>query len=157
MKSHEVIRNIQSIDSTIAIIDKAMQDGVDDRIQPIFSKHLIIAGSGLIESAVSNILYEYCQSRSNKQIQKFISKSVSRLNTLDCQKIEELFNKFDKEWWKKIEAQTKQDVRDAVDSLRNLRNQIAHGGHNGTGYSTVKDYYRNAKIFIGVVEKVIQS
>ena len=157
MKSHDINRFIQSTDSTIEIIDEVMRQGVEDRIQPIFSKHLIIAGSGLIENAVSTILYEYCQSRSNQQIQRFVSKSVGRLNTLSCKKIEELLNRFDKEWWKKVENQTSKDVRDSVDSLRNVRNQIAHGNHNGTGYTVAKQYYRDAKIFINVIEKVINS
>lgn len=156
MKSRNLNDYMMSVDHTISAMDKVIWD-VDDRIQTVFSKHVVLAGAGLIENAVSTILYEYCKNNSNRQIQRFVSRSVERQNSLNCQKIREILDGFDKEWWLKLKEKAPKKLILSVDSLKTLRDQVAHGEHNGTNYSTVRGYFDDAKKFIGILEEVVNS
>ena len=156
MRPLDVTRYIQQADVTITAMDKIVWD-VDDHIHPVFSKHIVLVGSGLIEKAVLFILGEYCKSRSNRKIQKFVLKSVKWENALNCNKIEKLLDRFDEKWWKKVESETASDVRQSIDSLIDVRNQIAHGSHNGTSYSVALKYYEHAKIFVDIINKVVNE
>ncbi|MGV6848971.1 MAG: HEPN domain-containing protein [Marinibacterium sp.] len=113
-----------------------------------FANHVVLAGAGYVEDAVLATLSEYSRTHGNPKIARFVEKAVSRNNSLDCEKIERILNQFDKDWWPAIEARTRPENVSAIDSLKALRDQIAHGKPNGTGYMTVKDYYERSKRFV---------
>lgn len=154
MKLLSVYRYIQRIDLTIDAMNQIRWD-VDDRIQSVFSKHVVLAGAGMIEYAVSSIIEEYCRKNSNPKVRTFVSRSVKRQSTFSREKIRDLLDKFDTEWWQEIEKQTSKDIKDSVDSLRNVRNQIAHGDHNGTAYHFALQYYEHAKTFVDIIDEVV--
>ena len=152
---------IQRIDFTIDAMNKICWE-VDDQIQPVFSKHVVLAGSGMIEHAVLSILNEYCRKNSNLEIQAFVSRSVRRQNAYSLEKVKELLDRFDTEWWKEIEKQIdaknkrySKDITNSINSLKNLRNQIAHGTHNGISYKSALDYYADAKIFVDILDSAL--
>ena len=157
MHTHSVLSYIQRVDSRIEAMQEVLQENYDYRIQSVFANHIVLAGAGLVENAVGFILYEYCQRRSNYRIRTFVSKSVKRENTLYCWKIERLLNRFDKEWWNKVTNETTRDQRRSIDSMTDVRNQIAHGDYNGTGHVVALQYYENAKAFVNVIDKVVNS
>lgn len=134
------------IDALLTTMDATVGD-VDPRIQSVFANHVVLAGAGYVEEAVLATLSEYGRRHGDAKIARFIEKSVSRYNSLNCEKIESVLRQFDKEWWPAIEARTTIENISAIDSLKTLRDQIAHGKPNGTGYMTVKDYYSRAKQF----------
>ncbi len=51
---------------------------------------------------------------------------------------------FNPQWRRDIEHNMSQEVKDSVDSIVNIRNQIAHGISVGITYMTIKNYYDNA-------------
>ena len=120
----------------------------DLSIQHVFSSHLILAGAGHVENSIIQVLSEYGRINGNLVIKRYVEKSVSRNNSLNCEKIANICNQFDTTWWSHLEGVTLQAERDAVDSLKTLRDQVAHGRRNGTGYSVVKGYVHNAKSFV---------
>ncbi|AEI93472.1 hypothetical protein RLO149_c014750 [Roseobacter litoralis Och 149] len=135
-----------------------MDELVDDaqpRIQNVYSSQVVLSASGYVEAAVGVVLAEYGRTRGDIRIARYIGKNVARQNSLNCEKIEKVLRQFDKDWWPTIEAQTNAANIAAVDSLKTLRDQIAHGKNNGTGYSTVKDYYWRAKVFVVDFKSVI--
>ncbi|WP_155984359.1 HEPN domain-containing protein [Paracoccus pantotrophus] len=127
---------------------RAAVDDADLSIQHVFSAHLVLAGAGHIESSISHILSEYARIHGNETVGRFVEKTVARNNSLNCEKIKTIVDQFNLSWWAQVEATTLQAERDAVDSLKTLRDQFAHGRRNGTGFTIVKAYFDNAKIFV---------
>lgn len=123
-------------------------DGADLSIQHVFSSHLVLAGAGHVENSVIHILSEYGRVHGNPVIKRFVEKAVSRNNSLNCDKIKAVTDQFHSDWWEQIKEETLDAERDAVDSLKTLRDQIAHGRRNGTGFTVVKGYLDSAKIFV---------
>ncbi len=151
-----VTQNGQRIDSLLVMMDTAVSD-VDPRIQNVFANHIILAGSGYVEIAVLATLSEYGRQHGNPRIARFVEKAIARNNSLNCEKIEKILHQFDKDWWPAIEARTAVENTSAIDSLKTLRDQIAHGKPNGTGYITVKDYYTKSKRFVSDFVAVVTA
>lgn len=117
---------------------------VDLIIQPLIAGNMIIRSAGFVERSVKHILFHYAKDRSNREIASFISKSIDRENSLNCEKIERILNRFDDRWWPAIREGTTYSSRSSIDSLKDLRDTIAHGGSNGTGLATVQSYFNGA-------------
>lgn len=143
----QITREEQRLDSLAQDLHSLVDDA-DLNIQHVFSNHLVLAGAGHVEKSVHDILSEYGRIHGNQAIERFVAKTVLRNNSLNCDKIKSVSDQFDPEWWRQIEQTTSSEERDSVDSLKNLRDQIAHGHHNGTGFNTVNGYLKNAKTFI---------
>lgn len=151
-----VIRNGDRIDALLTTMDVAANDA-DPRIQNVFANHIVLAGAGYVEDAVLATLSEYGRTHGNPRIARFVEKAVARNNSLNCEKIQKILHQFDKDWWPSIEARTPPESLSAIDSLKTLRDQIAHGKPNGTGYMTVKNYYVKSKRFVSDLALVVND
>jgi ubiquinone biosynthesis protein UbiJ len=156
MPVHEVEQNLQRITAIIKLMDVAMQD-TDIKLQTVFSSHLTTLASGHVEISVRAILSEYARLRSNDQLKKFVYKTVSWENSLNVEKLEKLLDRFDSDWVKKLNAEISSEEREAVNSLKTLRDDIAHGKQNGTGYIVVKRYFDQAVKVIKKLDKIVFS
>lgn len=145
---------IQQLDSLIPTLDAAA-NAAPISMQPVYSTFLIIRASGIAENSMAAILGEYSLVRGNSQLSKFVDKSVSWENSLNCKKIANILDRFDTDWWKTIEQNTSDAQRSAVDSLKALRDQVAHGRSNGTGFNIIRQYYQELRTFIEVVGNVV--
>lgn len=146
----------QSCDNTVQQLDRLVVDA-DLVVQSVFSNHVVLLAAGFVEQSISIILTEYTRNRSQPQIVAYVGRNVARLNSLNCEKTERLLNSFDRSWWPRIQEVTRAQCFEAVDSLKNLRDQIAHGRPNGTGFRTVSEYFTDAKGFVNGVSQVILS
>ncbi|WP_147335682.1 HEPN domain-containing protein [Pseudotabrizicola alkalilacus] len=134
---------------------RAAADEADLPLQHVFSSHLVLAGAGHVEQSVIFILSEYGRVNGNAIVKRFIEKTVARNNSLDCDKVKKILDHFHLDWWSAVEVATTGPERDAVDSLKTLRDQVAHGKRNGTGFSVVQGYYLNSKRFVRAVSSVV--
>lgn len=144
----------KSIDYAIKVMDAAAPDA-DFSVLGIFSNHLAIRAAGHVELSVQEVLSEYARVRGNTQLSLYVRRSVERNNSLNCEKIKAITDSFDKDWWLAIEGHTSKVSRDAVDSLKTIRDQLAHGNHNGTGLAVIKQYYADAKVFVAAFEMAV--
>jgi hypothetical protein len=116
--------------------------------QHVYSSYLVVRAAGLVEFAVTEILAAYAAQHHSPEVQNFVRRALSYENSLNCQKIEKIFGRFSGLWWPGIRGMTSEEQRAAVDSLKTLRDQFAHGQTNGTGYAIVETYYARAKEFV---------
>lgn len=130
-------------------------DNVDPIIQNVLSAQLILSGAGLVEKSVVDVLSEYGRRHGNPRLSRYVQKSVERNNSLNCEKIGKIFNHFDSDWWPEVCVATTEAERLAVDSLKTLRDKIAHGGPCGAGFTVAQGYYTKSKGFIEKMCSVI--
>lgn len=156
MLPQKVHDNQKRIDSLIMLMEAAAPL-VDMKVQSVFASHLVILASGHIEISVREVLGEYALRRANPTVQQFVLKSLERENSLNCEKINKVLDKFDKHWKESVSGATTVSEREAVDSLKTLRDQIAHGKQNGTGYITVKGYYGQGCKYVGKLASFLNA
>lgn len=130
---------------------------VDIKTLSVFSQFMAVKSAGFVELSVQLTFEEYAKNRSNTEISKFLLYSAGRLNSVNCEKIEIFLGRFNSSWWSKIVTSVDQEHLDAIDSLKTIRDQVAHGKHNGTGLNRIQDYFKSAIIFSTEFQKIILS
>ncbi|XAP78324.1 HEPN domain-containing protein [Citromicrobium bathyomarinum] len=150
----EIIRNQQRIDSVVNEIDAAIVD-VSPSLQGVLSSHLVILASGHVELSVKELIKRYGDAHGNRQIVRFMDKTIDRENSLNCEKIENILSRLDRGWWPRLSSSIEPDEISAIDSLKALRDQVAHGRFNGTGFMTVRNYYHGAKKFVTKLDEIV--
>jgi len=154
MPLFSVTQSIQSIDRLVSDLENAAPN-VDITILGVFSNYLAIKSAGLVETTVISILSEYGRTHGNKRLEKFVQKTIERNNSLNCEKIKSILDQFDTSWWPEIVENTTQRSREAIDSLKTLRDQLSHGRDNGTGLNTIKSYYIESKIVLESINNIV--
>lgn len=154
MLPHSVIQFRQRTDSLETLLDTAAPD-VSISVLGVFSNQLAIKAAGYVEFSVCQILSEYGRLNGNQRIALYIEKSIERNNSLNCEKIEKILNQFDTSWWPATRLGCNPGTLEAVDSLKTLRDQLAHGRDNGTGLHVVKGYYLSTKNFVSALGAVV--
>lgn len=145
---------IQRIDALVKNLESFAEEA-DPIVQNVFANHLVLAGAGLVEKSVIVILSEFSAKRGCPPLSSYVEQTVSYHNSLNCEKIEKILGGFDKNWWVSVVGLAPESSRAAVDSLKALRDQIAHGRPNGTGFATVRGYYTEAKRFVNCLNDVV--
>lgn len=154
MKPQEVASYEQRLDHIIAIGDQ-IGAAVSIEAQAHFGRYLTIVSSGYVEKSMQTILYEYAKLRANPAIANFVEDTLRWQLSLNIEKIEKILRRFDPEWVTQVNAATTLPWREAVNSLKALRDIFAHGGQNGTGYLTIKNYQADARRYISAVCDVV--
>jgi hypothetical protein len=125
----------------LAALCKEAADFPDLRVQGYLSKYLIIMASSYIEVSLKEVILKYCENKSNKILRVFVTSAIAYENSLNCNKIESILNKFDKKIWSVLNSSMTEEQRTSIDSLKALRDQIAHGKDNNTGYIVINRYF----------------
>lgn len=154
MTPHSVIQYEQRLENLLPVL-RAEANACAMNMQHVYSGYLALRGAGLVELALREVMGEYAVQRGSQEIRNFVRHHVNRENSLNCDKIEKILNRFSSVWWGAISASATAAETAAIDSLKTLRDEIAHGGINGTGFSTVEGYYTAAKSFVRKVDSVI--
>jgi RiboL-PSP-HEPN len=67
--------------------------------------------------------------------------NTRRFTNANSERLQNLLGSFDPDWRQTLESFLVDELKDAVDSIVNLRNTIAHGGSVGLTYQRISDYY----------------
>lgn len=144
----EVWRLKQRLDATF---QRVGQVATDPELQSDFARYLCVLLSGYLEEAVSELLLEHSRRSAAPSVQRFVESRTRRLTNLNSQRLQELLGSFDPDWRKDLEQFVVDERKDAIDSIVNLKNIIAHGQSVGVTYTRVRGYYQQIQT---VVERV---
>ncbi len=149
MKNREISSNKQRLDN---LFKKITAFSTDTDLQSHWARYLCILVSGFLETSVRIIYREYAKDKAIAQVANFVEGKLEDFQNPKMEKILQLTGLFSKEWENKLRQETEGELKDAVDSIANNRNQIAHGGSVGISYGQIKDYYDRAIKVIELIE-----
>lgn len=113
----------------------------DIYLQSHLARYLVIMTAGYFEQVVQASLTGFAQSRAHNQIVNYVDTTLSWEGSINRNKLERILGRFDKTWFSAVEARAQDPQKRAVDSVKDLRDQLAHGNDNGIGYSTARTYH----------------
>ena len=125
----------------------------NDQLRSDFARYLCVLVSGFIESSINEISLAYCTRRSNQQIQNYMDRRL-RVGNPNAEQILQFVGSFDAEWRKELEEYIRGERKDALDSIVNIRNDIAHGKSTGITYIGIKEYYDSAQEVIEFINEL---
>lgn len=139
MKNQEVARQVQRLRSLISKVYEASKD--DFALQGHWARYLCVMVAGLVENGLKEIFSDYIQSKSAKPVADYAIAYLTKLQNPKAEKVMELVGSFKKEWRTELETFLADKGRkDAIDSIMNNRNQIAHGKDVGVTVVSVSNY-----------------
>jgi len=139
----EVTRLKQRLDATF---QRVAGIGSDLELQSDFARYLCVLVSGYLERAVAELVLEYARRSGSPSLQRFVELNTRRFTNANAERLQNLLGSFDPDWRQTLESFLVDELKDAVDSIVNLRNTIAHGGSVGL---TVRDYRVNGAAWGG--------
>jgi hypothetical protein len=147
----EVNRLKQRLDATFQRV-KAVGQGTE--LQADYSKYLCVLVSGFLEKAVFALVVDHARRTGAPPLGRFVHQRTKNLANANAQKLINLMGDFDPNWRISLEGFLVDDLKGAVDSVVNLRNQIAHGESVPVTYQTITDYYARVLTVIEHIAKL---
>ena len=113
----------------------------DIYLQSHLAKYLIIITAGYFEQVVQSSLTNYARPRAQGEIVNYVDTTLAWEGSINRNKLERILARLDISWFKALEAAALDAEKQAVDSVKDLRDQLAHGNDNGVGYGTARGYH----------------
>ena len=116
----------------------------DQELQAEFSQYLCVRVSAFVEQSVEHMLIAHTAPRSSETVAKYVGASVGRTN-LNAEQLLIVVGRFDAGWRRELEDYIRGERKDALDSVVNLRNRVAHGDPGVIAHRTLSIYYDRIK------------
>lgn len=134
------------------LFDKVASLGDDLELQAHWARYLCVLCSGFLEASVRAIYCDHVNACAAPHVARFAETRLRMFQTPKMQRILELAGAFKHEWRIELEDATSGALKDAVDSIVDNRNSIAHGRNVGISYAQIKDYYGRARKVVELLE-----
>lgn len=145
----EVHRLRSRLDNTFARVDRINVDQLELRAD--FARYLCVLVSGYVETAVAEALLDHCRSSSAPSVQRYVEVRLRRFTNPKASKVSDLLGGFSLSWKQEFDGFVIDEKRAALDSIVNLRNQIAHGGSVGVSFVQISQYYESCNSVVDYV------
>ena len=113
----------------------------DSELRSDGSRYLCVLVSGFLEKSVVALVLSYVAKVSHPRISSLAESKLKNTTNLKSEKLSQLIGSIDTSWGHSLRDFLEDDAKAAIDSVVDLRHQIAHGVHTGVSYITIKEYY----------------
>ena len=128
----------------------------DTEIQSDFARYLCVLVSGFVETCVAELAIEHCKQRSSTTVTNYAAGQLDRLQNLKAQKLVQLVGSFEKKWAIDLSAFMDGAPKEALDSVINLRNKIAHGQSVSLSLGRITQYHEKIDEIIVYVANLLK-
>jgi hypothetical protein len=154
MKNQNLSRSIQKIQDLIAKTNEIS----DIEMQSHWARYVCVRCSGVLEMAIRELYGEYANTCANEGVAKYVKWSLSQIYTPKQTLFLDTAERFNPAWKNDLETFLIDDGRgDAVDSIVNTRNSVAHGGNSSITIATLKTYFAKAIKVLEFIETQCNS
>lgn len=133
---NEVERRKQRLEAVVTSIDGA---GLSPELTSHFARYLCVLVSGFAEQSVKELVAHYGRLKADARTQRFVGKQVARVRNIDRERLRQLVQAFDPQWWSDLENRFPDELS-AFDSVATVRNGVSHGSDAGITMVTIKQY-----------------
>lgn len=121
------------------LLDHA-KEATDDELAAELSKYVCILYSGLVETRCREYASAFASKQAAPAVLRLVDARLRRFRRSSCQDIRALFRELDVERADQWFDGLSDEYRDAVDSIKNNRNQLAHGRNLGLSLGALMSY-----------------
>jgi hypothetical protein len=95
---------------------------------------------GLLETSVRLIVDDFAAAHSRPELAQFVSSRTSRFSEISRQELSTFVHSFSNTWGQSLDVFLDGEAGAALDSLKNIRNHVAHGKNFGTSLGQIDRY-----------------
>lgn len=154
MKSNYAQAKLDLLDSLFHDFDNQK---IDDYTKSHIAKYLTVLCSGIFENIIKHFIIELSQKDNiSNEIKEFIFKKVRySLQNPKYNKLIDFLNEFNQDWGKELNKVIESKNKDALSSIVNNKNLIAHGDTSPITYPSIKQFYEDSKMIIIQLDRII--
>ncbi|GEQ61142.1 hypothetical protein VL4N_03640 [Vagococcus lutrae] len=151
--------------NNISCINNSFQNlNTNDPIRIHLTNYLIIRSCGTIEQGMKLLISNHFSAKTtDRYLKNFIENSVMKNSKNPSENlVNDFLKQFDNN--KKINCLydrysniNKKQLYSSLDSLRNLRNQIAHGDRVSTSHNTVNKYLDSSILLLLLIKEILEA
>ena len=140
-----------------AVFDRARSLGeADGEILSDYARYLCVLVSGFVETAIAELAIEHCRVRSSSTVVRYTSVQLTRIQNINSTKLLQLITSFDKNMSDDLSSFIEGSRREALDSVLNLRNTIAHGESVSLSMGRITAYFEKIDEIVVYVEGLLR-
>jgi hypothetical protein len=121
-----------------------------------FARYLCILVSGYAEQSIKALIAEYVEVRSAPTVRRHVNYQMRTLRNIDTDKLKQLVDSFDPEWWTYISASCSEEL-DALTSVASTRNSVSHGGDSGITLNTIEGYFNDISRLLAQLARYLDT
>jgi hypothetical protein len=129
----------------------------EPELQAQLARYLCVLLSGHIEQSLISLMREHARNKSAPTIFGYAEYNLSRLQNAKFEDILQLLGRFNPSWRDRFENGVSEEIKDAVDSVVNNRNQIAHGMDVGISIVTFERFYKCVRTLLTELETFVSN
>lgn len=148
MRNAAVTEQLQRLRSILDRVREASNGDMD--LQGHWARYVCILVSGFVENSIKEVFSDYVKACANDAVARYAMSQLNKLQNPKTDKVLEVTGAFKSEWKAALDGFVSEDGRkEAIDSIMNNRNQIAHGRNVGITLAQVDKY-------LGKIVSVVQ-
>ena len=151
------IKDKKKLDQVFKDTDELLREinrhSIDLEMQSHLAKYLCVLVSGFLERSVRAILHDYVKAKSAPAISKYVEDQLQFFYNPKTNKILELVGAFSPNWRTSLETAIEDEVRDALDTIVENKNKIAHGRDSQITFVGIRAYYGRAAEILDLLEQ----
>lgn len=136
--------------------DEADLPQLSDENKARFAQLMTILASGYLEAVCRDVMLAYTGKRAHQNIVNFVSRKLSRTPNPKMENILQLIREFDQNVANKLEEFTDGTIKDSVNSIVAIRNQIVHGRSASISVGRITQYFQDTKKLARKMEELLK-
>lgn len=116
---------------------------------------LAVWASGYLEASCRDILLAYTTNRADPSVIRYVERKLNRFPSPRIQNIVAEIRNFDENAADEIESFADGRIKESVNSIVAIRNQVAHGRSSSTSMARVGSYADDAKKLVTCIRTVL--
>jgi len=140
MTTHELGRHK---DRLLATVRKAGELGYDAELLGHWGRYTCVLCAGFLENALRILYADHARAKSQKDVARYVENSLRRIQNPKGSRFVEVATSFDATLGESLKCYLDEDDgkrRNAIDSIMNHRNLIAHGKESTISVAAVQSY-----------------
>ena len=129
---------------------------LSDENQARLAQLMTVWASGYLEATCRDVLRTYAEQRAEPSVARFVSLNLDRFSSPKMGNIIDLVRSFDKNRADELEKFADDGVKESVNSIVGLRNNIAHGRPTDVSVGRIVQYFEDAKKLAGKLKDLFQ-
>jgi len=154
MKSNYIQSKFDSIDLLFNYFSSLPSD---EFMKSHIAKYLTVLISGIYEDIVKTRIEEYLNNiNSDSEVRNYINNDLAKsFRNPDTSNLKGVLKKFSTQWVDRIKS-LDSIYTDALDSIVNNKNLIAHGVNCNISYDNIREYFINSKFVIVELDNLLK-
>lgn len=152
MSPQQLTQQVQYVGRLIQSARKTPPSDIE--LQAHWARYLCVLIAGMLENGLKLLYAEYTSRCANHAVSRFASFHLDRLMNPKASRFIEVAGIFNPTWGQNFEQFLAINERgEIVNSIMNLRNQIAHGKNAGVSLGRIPEFYRVACEILDYLEQ----